>query len=126
MMSPDGYIRIPLASLDALPFVHLFSESDPDFLQELQSQTIPASSAGFSEWQSESTPAVSIGWAWFIHSESGRMLLAPDEVRSNVMLIDAYGYDLGHAKTSQLFYIWLGEFEWESNVSMALRSHMNC
>jgi hypothetical protein len=104
----------------------LFSESDADFLQELKAQTIPASAAGFSEWKSDNDPAISLGWGWFIHSQSNRMLLAPDGVRGNVMLIDALGYDLGPRKTSSLFGTWLSVFEWQDTVSMALREPIAC
>lgn len=119
--SPDGYIRVRLASLNALSFVHLYSESDTDFLHELKTQTVPARDAGFSEWKSDTHPAISLGWGWFIHSQSERMLLAPDGIRSNVMLIDASGYDLGPIQTSKLFCTWLSDFEWQGEVSMALR-----
>ncbi|RJG07419.1 DUF4902 domain-containing protein [Noviherbaspirillum cavernae] len=125
-MSPDGYIRLPLASLNALSFVHLFSEGDDDFLQELRAQTVPACSAGFSEWKSDTSPPISLGWGWFIHSQSHRMLLAPDGIRSNVMLIDAHGYDLGPGKTSNLFCMWLNAFDWQGVVSMALRDSIAC
>jgi hypothetical protein len=118
--SPDGYIRLRLASLNTLTFVHLFSESDAGFLHELQSQTVPAIAAGFSEWKTMTDPVISIGWGWFIHEDSERMLLAPDGVRSNVMLIDARGYDLGSQRTSTLFGTWLSSFEWQSEVTMAL------
>jgi len=106
-----------------MPFVHLFSESDMGFLHELRSQTIPARTAGFSEWVSETNPSISIGWGWFVHSDSERMLLAPDAVRSNVMLIDMQGYDLGAQKTANLFSSWLNAFEWQSAVCLALNDH---
>lgn len=125
-MSPDGYIRLPLASLNALSFVHLYSESDEAFLEELKAQTIPARSAGFSEWKSTTAPAISLGWGWFIHSQREHMMLAPDGVRSNVMLIDAHGYDLGPIKTSNLFCTWLSTFEWQHIVGMAVRDTVAC
>ncbi|GAB3551452.1 hypothetical protein GCM10027343_35680 [Noviherbaspirillum agri] len=125
-LSPDGYIRMPLSSLNSLRFVHLYSDNDADFLDELRGQTIPARSAGFSEWKSSSEPSVSLGWGWFIHTPSQRMMLAPDGVRSNVMLIDLHGYDLGPMKTSSLFGIWLGTFNWQGDVSLALQETMAC
>lgn len=125
-LSPDGYIRLPLAGLTTLPFVHLFSETDAHFLEELQSQTVPARSAGFSEWKSDTTPAVSLGWGWFVHSDSDRLMLAPEPVRSNVMLVDTFGYDLGPMKTSDLFSSWLEIFNWQDSVSLALRDPLAC
>jgi len=119
-MSADGYIRLSLATLSNLPFTHLASEIDPDFLVELKTQTVAAYAAGFSEWISDTTPTISIGWGWFIHNRSRRLLLAPEAIRSNVMLIDSHGYDLGTATTSHLFRTWLAAYDWQRPVSNAL------
>lgn len=113
-----------IARLNALSFEHLYSESDADFLQELKEQTLPACDAGFSEWKSDTVPSISIGWGWFIHSQSRRLLLAPDAVRSNVMLVDALGYDLGQQQTSHLFGAWLSIFAWQNTVESALRTEV--
>src|SRR6476661_3237744 len=83
-MSPDGYIRLPLDSLASLPLVHLFSHADTEFLEELRSAMVAASVAGYSEWKSETQPDVSLAWGWFIQTPSGRLLLAPDRIRSNL------------------------------------------
>jgi hypothetical protein len=123
-ISPDGYIRLPLATLTSLPFIHLTSDIDPQFLAELKSQTVAAQTAGFSEWTSDTTPAISLGWGWFIHNQSKCLLLAPDIVRSNVMLIDIHGYDLGTAVTSNLFCTWLAVYDWQKVVSCELRAFM--
>jgi hypothetical protein len=125
-LSVDGYVRLPLASLSALPFVHLFSESDDEFLEELRVQTVPARSAGFSEWKSNTDPAISLGWGWFIHEESDTLVLAPDGVRSNVMLVDTQGYDLGPTRTSHLFCTWLNTFRWQDMVDLALTEAASC
>jgi hypothetical protein len=125
-ISSDGYIRLPLNDLSTLPFIHLASDSDSDFLAELQAQTIPALAAGFSEWMSETTPAISVGWGWYIHSPSRRLLLAPDAVRTNVMLTDIYGYDLGPTVTSNLFGSWLTIYDWQRAVSVALKASKTC
>jgi hypothetical protein len=118
--SPDGYIRLSLASLAALRFVHLFSHVDDEFRDELQAQTLPVYCAGYSEWQSETQPAISLGWGWFIQSVWGDLLLAPGGVRSNLMLVSAHGYDLGPADTSELLGGWLQELDWQGRVNTAL------
>lgn len=125
-LSPDGYIRLPLTSLNKLSFIHLFSGRDDAFLAELKAQTVPARLAGFSEWKSDTNPAVSLGWGWFIHDESDLMMLAPDSVRSNVMLLDAWGGDLGAMRTSELFCSWLNVFPWQDVVNMALGRGFFC
>jgi hypothetical protein len=127
-MSPDGYIRLSLAALTKLPFTHLASGNDSVFLAELEAQTVAAHAAGFSEWMSNTKPAISIGWSWFIHNPSRRLLLAPDIVRSNVMLIDIHGYDLGKEATSNLFTSWLAVYDWQEIVSCQLEEFVvtNC
>lgn len=121
LLSPDGYVRLPLASLDALSFVHLFSQRDDDFLLELRELTVPALVAGFTEWQSQSEPTISLGWGWFIPNDSPRLLLAPDPVRSNLMLTDVRGYDLGTAQTASLVSLWLDNLDWQETVETALQ-----
>ncbi len=120
-ISLDGYIRISLKNLNALPFIHLFSDSDTDFQHELMAQTIPSKQAGFSECRSDTTPSISLGWGWYVHSHSNRLLLAPDAVRSNVMLIDRYGYDVGAPMTAGLLNAWLTIFDWQVWVRATLR-----
>jgi len=119
-VSHDGYIRLSLKHLSELPFTHLNSDVDPEILEDLQMQTVPAAAAGYSEWTSITTPAISLGWSWFVHSRSGQLLLAPEAVRSNVMLVDARGYDLGQMATSFLFATWLATHEWKNVVSTAV------
>lgn len=125
-MSPDGYIRLPLGSLASLSFVHLFSHTDTDFLEDLRDNSIAVSTAGFSEWKSETRPDISLGWGWFIQSQTGKILLAPDGVRSNLMLIDTTGYDLGPLRTSSLLHTWLQGFEWQGAVKSALHKDSAC
>lgn len=119
-ISPDGYIRLSLANLAELPFIHLESTSDPDFCNELLAHTIQTRVAGFSEYRSDTTPAISLGWSWYVHSPSNRLLLAPEAVRSNVMLIDIHGYDVGAITTSGLLGTWLAVFDWQSSVRSKL------
>jgi len=121
-ISHDGYIRLSLRHLDELPFIHLDSAFDPEILEELQARTIPACHAGYSEWISNTDPAISIGWSWFVHADSRRILPAPEAVRSNVMLVDARGYDLGPAETSMMFATWIATREWTPAVQDVLDS----
>jgi hypothetical protein len=120
-VSPDGYIRLPFNHFSEMEFVHLTSDFDPDFLVELNIQAVPAITAGFSEWVSTTQPAISLGWGWFVHNRSRRLLVAPDVIRSNVMLIDVRGYDLGAAVTSSIFNTWLSIHDWQGDVGAVLR-----
>ena len=121
--SHDGYIRLSLSHLGQVPLIHLDSALDDDMLEELRIRTVPAEAAGYSEWCSNTVPVLSIGWTWFKHSHSRELVQAPEAVRSNVMLIDKFGYDLGAATTSLLFGTWLATHNWkpvvESHVGLA-------
>jgi hypothetical protein len=125
-VSRDGYIRLSLANPIALPFLHLFSETDDGFLKDLRAQAAPARAPGFSAWKSDSCRRISIGWGEFIDSRSARKCPAPDGVRSNVMPIDAVGYDLSRLKTSNLLWIWADDFEWQPSVGIALDDAKSC
>ena len=126
LLSPDGYIRLTFADLVVLPFEHLFSEADSDFLAELRVQMIPAHLAGFTEWKSQSTPTVSLGWSWFVHAQSDQLLLAPGPIGSNLMLRDEHGYDLGAPTTSELLSIWINALDWKDTVRKAVSNADIC
>ena len=125
VVSTDGYIRLPFNRFIELNFVHVGSDCDAALLAELNSLTVPALAAGFSEWISNTTPTISVGWGWFLHSRFRRVQLALDIVRSNVMLIDAHGYDLGATVTSRLFGTWLEDHNWQDDVSAVLLQATN-
>lgn len=116
VISPDGYVRLSIEQLTLLPFVHLGSFPDSEFEEELRAQAISCKVAGFSECRSDTTPTISFGWGWYVPSHSDLLLLAPDAVRSNVMLIDKYGYDLGNVVTAGMLSAWLRIFNWQSWV----------
>ncbi len=120
-ISPDGYIRLSFSTFSSLPFVHLFTDRDLTLLEELVGQEIPAKSAGFSECISSTTPSISLGWAWYQHRDSNCLLLAPEIVRSNVMIVDMHGYDVGSKTTSNLISEWLTCCDWPAMVRLALR-----
>jgi hypothetical protein len=116
----DGYIRLSLQALSEMPLMHLASDFDPCILSDLKLQTVPAQEAGYSEWSSLGTPTISIGWSWFVHDQTRRLLPAPETIRSNVMLVDTHGYDLGKVASSHLFNTWLNLYDWQQTVADAI------
>ena len=56
----DGYIRLTESELRCIPIIHLYSglHERPFALDGT------ASLIGFTEWQSETIPSISIGWDW--------------------------------------------------------------
>jgi hypothetical protein len=111
----DSYLRLPIARFTDLEFDHLFSECDPLLLDELRLQGMSVFAAGISEWKSMGKPEISLGWSWYVES-GGRLMLAPEPVRTNLMLSDSHGYDMGQSITSDFLRTWLLTFPWQSAV----------
>jgi Domain of unknown function (DUF4902) len=112
----DGYIRVSLKRLAILQFVHVTSACDKSLLAELLANAVPARAAGYTEWISKTTPFVSLGWDWYRDDVSRRCLLISNDVRSNIMLVDARGYDLGMHRTAHFVASWLGVLDWQAVV----------
>jgi len=116
----DGYIRLSLKRLAMLHLVHVTSVCDNVLLAELIADAIPARLAGYTEWTSETPPFVSLGWDWYGGEISRRCLLITNDVRSNIMLLDGRGYDLGMHRTSHFIASWLAALDWQDAVLSAL------
>jgi hypothetical protein len=114
----DGYIRMPLKRLALLQFMHVTSACDKFLLAELVADAVPAGAAGYTEWISTTAPVVSVGWDWYCDNVSCRCLLI-NEVRSNIMLVDSQGCDLGPRRSARLIAAWLGALEWQPVVLAA-------
>jgi hypothetical protein len=118
-VSPDGYVRLTDTALRAIPLAHLLSELDPDL--DLPPSTASgaclASIVGFTEWVSQTTPALSLGWDWRIATIGCRVRYEREgEVRSNVMLVDAQRHDLGALFTGALLRVAVDNLGWERAV----------
>ncbi len=86
-------------------------------------EDVPRSSAGasvssicgYTEWVSDSAPVVSVGWDWMA-SATGLLAVIPKSIRTNLMLIDAAGNDLGHAQTTEAIQRVLSQRPWQASV----------
>jgi hypothetical protein len=74
---------------------------------------------GFTEWVSTGTPAISIGWDWLMVS-NGSIKLVPDTIRSNLMLVDRHGRDLGIEASAAAVVRLLGCLPWQLRVLSSL------
>ncbi|MEO6147893.1 MAG: DUF4902 domain-containing protein [Sulfuriferula sp.] len=120
-VSADGYIRLSFAKLQSLTLVHLISGLDENSTASIYSGAIPTEITGYTEWVNTTTPAITIGWDWQMHADQDRTLLhrisAP---RSNLMLQDSLGIDVGPAKTTVILEALVNELDW-SNI---VRNHI--
>ncbi len=120
MLSNDGYVRLTLSAFRAIALRHLFSGLDQDEEESAASSATGASESsilGFTEWVSDTTPAVSLGWDWRLNTLSGRARYVRDgEVRSNVMLIEPGLGDLGDLVTSATLCTAVDALAWEAET----------
>ncbi|HEX6706156.1 MAG TPA: DUF4902 domain-containing protein [Albitalea sp.] len=92
--SPDGYIRVSLDELLSLPIIHLMSGIDADEHLPTEACGRLTTICGYTEWVSETQPAITIGWDWCLAPDAytgrRRRIGAP---RTNVLLTDDSGAD---------------------------------
>lgn len=113
-VSADSYIRLPFDRLWKMKLVHLISGLDENKLVWLQKGAISTEITGYTEWVSETTPTISIGWDWMIQEEG--LYKRISEPRSNLMLIDSRQQDFGPVKTIALIEVVIDEMAWQKVI----------
>lgn len=108
----DGYIRLTFDTFTRLTFRHKLAWEDFDLKHEFRDDFFPVCRAGYCEWATGGSNAISVGWAWFAGSDM-EMFIAPGHVNSNVMFVTPKHYDLGASKTSELLRAWLSSHPWQ-------------
>jgi hypothetical protein len=122
IVSHDGYVRLTLSTFRAIALRHLFSGLDQDEDEAARASTaIGASKSsilGFTEWVSDTTPAVSLGWDWRVNTIGGGARYVRDsEVRSNVMLVEPGLGDLGDLATSATLSTAVDALAWQAETN---------
>lgn len=118
--APDGYLRVAGEQLLQVQLQHLLSGLDED-APEHAPRGLGATSAtlsGFTEWVDDRLPTLSVGWDWRAGSLRGAMRyrrIGPP--RSNLMLVDARGRDLGFDFTAFQVGLWLDQRRWQAVVA---------
>jgi Domain of unknown function (DUF4902) len=121
-VSHDGYIRVLPATFRELPLVHLISgldeEPDPG---PLTGGAQLSAIVGYTEWVTVESPAITVGWDWQLSASRGAAACQRlNEVRSNVMLLDADGRDLGPQRSCELLGLAVDTMEWSEQVLSAI------
>ena len=98
------------AAFKKLAFQQLVANADPELLSELIGQAIPSRIAGFCEWVSDTAPVVSVGFDWHINDEPNRVAILSNAPRTNLMMVNAKGYDYGPQRTSRFLLTWINTF----------------
>ncbi|PFH29479.1 DUF4902 domain-containing protein [Burkholderia sp. JKS000303] len=121
--SPDGYVRLCETALATLVLDHVASGLDASLLAELRDSAIDARLAGYTEWHRPASAGVAyltLGWDWYLERATGTFVIAGDDIRSNIMVVDAAGADLGMARTAATLAARLAGVDWAAAVASAL------
>lgn len=120
-LSDDGLVRLTLDVLLAIPLVHLISGVDEEPSRNDSEGATSAAISGYTEWISVTSPILTIGWDWRLGAlQSLPRLTRQSSPRSNAMLVDAGGRDLGLAKTVAGLEVLIDSMEWQE----VARSHI--
>jgi hypothetical protein len=101
---------------------------DQELLSQLGYGIAPAWRAGYTEWRGSGGPGgladgiarISVGWDWYQADAAGSLLLAGEDIRSNIMAVDDKGHDLGPGRTVLALARGLHRLDWASIVAAAL------
>jgi Domain of unknown function (DUF4902) len=121
-VSRDGYIRLLPAAFRVIPLVHLISglEEEPAWVDGAAGAQVSAI-IGYTEWITTESPAITIGWDWQLGASMGSARCTRlGEVRSNVMLLDAEGSDLGPQRSCELLGEVIDARPWSAEVLSAV------
>jgi hypothetical protein len=119
----DGYLRVTGDKLQQVRLEHLLSGLDDEAPGSMTRGVgaAVATLAGFTEWVGDRKPVVSVGWDWRAADRHGApRYLRVGPPRSNLMLVDARGCDLGFEFTSVHVGCWLDQQCWQESVALFL------
>ena len=121
VLSVDGYVRITFEAFQKTEISHLFSGIDEDRPSNNGVGANYSAITGYTEWVSNSSPAITIGWDWTMtRGEANASLVHAGIPGSNLMFLDQHNQDLGPETTRQMLSDWLDIFGWQSETMKAL------
>jgi Domain of unknown function (DUF4902) len=121
----DYYIRLQEAQLEQVEFAHLATTVEPELLEaDPVGRDCKGCLTGATEWfGAVDHTAVSIGWDWISLNDLAISILDPLHIRTNVMLIDHWGVDLGDEITGARILAQLAKLGWQRTVRQNIATH---
>lgn len=111
-ISTDGFIRMNENQLMNYPLQHLLSIVETTQIEDSQILYY-----GFTEWATSLTPALSTGWDWeFVEQDGIASLKRIGLPRSNIMIVDVSGTDIGCDITETLIEKKIDTLFWEQFI----------
>lgn len=119
--SPQGLIRLTYEALSAIPLSHLLSGVDTDGCDDACGR--PTELTGFTEWVTQTTPAITIGWDWRIAFSDGQSRYERlGQPRSNVLLVNQCGQDHKWDQNLSCLGRFVDSVSWSHTVDEAIKS----
>jgi hypothetical protein len=123
--SHDHRVRLRAPALFSIVLEHACTMQDLSVLYEKVPSHRAACSAGVTEWQAcLGGRWISLGWDWLrLHDDA----LVPDDTvgpRSNLMLIDEQGYDLGAEECDAALWQLIRSMPWQADAQRALQAEL--
>ena len=119
-ISTQGLIRLTYDALSTISLSHLISGIDTDGSDDDCGR--PTELTGFTEWVTQTTPAITIGWDWKIEFKNGQSRYERlGQPRSNVMLINDHGLDHGWGHNLDHLARYVDSMPWPSVVDEAIK-----
>ena len=119
-MNVDYCVRITERRLLSLQLIHLESGIDlsqgDDVSDRSQIDAIESELTGYSEWLDQNSPEISIGFDWVMGAPHGLLAVRERSIRTNLMLVDESGADLGLEATTQACEQLLRSGAWHAAV----------
>lgn len=120
-ISNQGLVRLTFEALTTIPLSHLISGLDTDCAESVCGR--PTEITGFTEWTTQTNPAITIGWDWKIEFKDGHSRYERlGHPRSNLMLIDDQGQDHGWDKNLVQISQFVDSVPWSATVDEAVKS----
>lgn len=109
------YVRLKAADLDMVELKHLYSETLGSTHSNLP--------MGVTEWTGlHGKNLLSLAWDW-VYLNDGMICMPGDGViRTNIMLVDASGYDSGPVATDQACISKIATVDWQETLHEMLHS----
>jgi Domain of unknown function (DUF4902) len=130
----DGFLRLPHCDLQVLRLTHSCSGLDEEAHRPAENSAEKTNISGYTEWAALTGFPVSIGWDWTLEVINNSVRCVRHGLpRSNLMLTDARGVDLGMVTTetalAQLIdasadkaaLAWLARWKTEVFVALSFR-----
>lgn len=123
-ISSDGYVRLTIEDLKKMLITHLVSDLDDNILEFLKEDTGFSQITGYTEWVSTGVPTISMGWDWIIKfsGAEGKCCKRVGGQRSNIILINEEGCDLGFSMTNSIIENFIDNMNWKNKVVCQIKS----